>query len=109
MEKKSSPAHPSEALRQELRPEGFHVGLVLPGPVRSPMTADLLGTAMYPLPFGVPVIDTPQVARAILATVRRRRSEVAVPRRFGPLLRLASAFPGAVDLLYRPYGTKRGG
>ena len=93
----------AHALRQELRPEGFHVGLVLPGPVRSPMTEGLLGTPMYPIPFGVPVIRTEQVARAIVSSVLRRRKEVAVPRHFGPLLRLGSAVPTLVDLLYRPY------
>ncbi|MQA91620.1 MAG: SDR family NAD(P)-dependent oxidoreductase [Gemmatimonas sp.] len=91
------------SLRQELRMEGFHVGLVLPGPVRSPMTHDLLRTPMYPVPFGVPVLDPDRVARAILGAVLHRRSEVAVPARFGPLLRLGSAVPGLVDLLYRLY------
>jgi NAD(P)-dependent dehydrogenase (short-subunit alcohol dehydrogenase family) len=93
----------SHALRQELRPEGFHVGLILPGPVQSPMTDGLLHTRMYPVPFGVPIIGPERVANAIVACVLRRRNEVTVPRRFGPLLRLASAFPGLVDLFYLPY------
>lgn len=93
----------AHALRQELRPEGFHVGLVLPGPVRSPMTEDVIGTPMYPIPFAVPIIETEQVARAIVSSVLRRRKEVAVPRHFGPLLRLGSAIPAVVDMLYRPY------
>lgn len=93
----------SNALRQELRPEGIHVGLVLPGPVESPMTDGLLRTPMYPVPFGVPVISTDVVAEAILRCVRGRRSEVTVPGRFGPVLRLAAAVPSLVDLFYRPY------
>ena len=96
----------SHALRQELRPEKIHVGLVLPGPVLSPMTENLLRTPMYPVPFGVPVLTPDRVAEAILESVFRRRSESTVPRRFGPLLRLASAFPTLVDLIYRPYSAK---
>ncbi|HUE96431.1 MAG TPA: SDR family oxidoreductase [Longimicrobiaceae bacterium] len=93
----------SHALRQELRREGFHVALVLPGPVLSPMTENLLRTPMYPVPVGVPVLPPDRVAEAILRCVFRRRVEVTVPGRFGPLLRLASAFPTLVDLLYRRY------
>lgn len=95
----------AHALRQELRPEGIHVGLVLPGPVASPMTENLLRTPMYPVPFGVPVSTPGQVADAIRDSVLHRRQEVAVPRRFGPLLRLGSAFPILVDLIYRRYRT----
>lgn len=91
------------SLRQELHPEGIHVGLVLPGPVRSPMTEDRLGTPMYPVPWGVPVIAPDRVAQAILDAVFRRTPEVSVPRRFLPLLRFASAFPRVVDLFYRRY------
>ncbi len=93
----------SHALRQELRPEKIHVGLVLPGPVASPMTDDLLHTPMYPVPFGVPIISTDRVARAIVGCVLRRRAEVTVPAHFGPLLRIAAAFPRLIDLIYLPY------
>lgn len=96
----------SHALRQELKPEGIHVGLVLPGPVASPMTDGLLNTPMYPVPFGVPVISTDRVAKAIVSCVARRRREVVVPGRFAPLLRLAAAFPGLVDVYYLPYRAK---
>jgi NAD(P)-dependent dehydrogenase (short-subunit alcohol dehydrogenase family) len=93
----------SHALRQELRPEGFHVGIVLPGPVQSAMTDGLFHTALYPVPFGVPIMQPERVADAIVNCVLRRRSEVTVPAHFAPLLRLASAFPRLVDLFYRPY------
>ncbi len=93
----------SHALRQELAPERFHVGLVLPGPVASPMTDGLLNTPMYPVPFGVPVISPERVADAIAKCVLRRRTEVVVPGHFAPLLRLGAAFPRLVDLFYLPY------
>lgn len=92
----------AHALRQELRSERFHVGLVLPGPVDSPMTENLIGTPMYPLPTGLPVITPDRVANAILQNILRRRAESTVPGHFGPLLRLGSAFPRLVDLFYRP-------
>lgn len=95
----------SNAMRQELRRENIHVGVVMPGPVLSPMTENLLRTPMYPVPIGVPVLTADHVAKAILTCILRRRAEVAVPARFGPLLRLAAAFPRLVDLYYRPYGS----
>lgn len=91
----------SHALRQEMRVEGIHVGIVMPGPVASPMTQGVLKTPMYPLPFGVPVLPPDRIAEAILDCVLKRRVEVTVPRRFGPILRLAAAFPLLVDVFYR--------
>jgi len=93
----------SNSLRQELGRDRIHVGIVMPGPIRSPMTDDLLYTENYPIPPGLPVLTVEPVAAAIVRCVRRRRAEVTVPGYFGPLLRIAAAFPRAVDLLYRPY------
>lgn len=93
----------SHALRQELRPEGIHVGIVLPGPVESPMTDGLLNTPMYPVPFGVPILSVYDVARAIIRCIEGRRAEVTVPGRFGPVMRLAAAFPTLVDAFYSLY------
>ncbi|MEX2570757.1 MAG: SDR family oxidoreductase [Gemmatimonadota bacterium] len=92
----------ANSLRQELRPEGFHVGLVLPGPVASPMTSGYLRTPMYPVPFGVPILQPDDVANAIARCVLRRKREVTVPGRFGPLLRIASALPRLSELFFRP-------
>jgi short-subunit dehydrogenase len=93
----------SHSLRQELRRERIHVGIVMPGPIRSPMTEGLLHTPAYPVPVGVPVLEPEQVAEAIVRCVLRRRLEVTVPGRFGPILRLAAAYPRLVDLVYRAY------
>lgn len=91
----------SHALRQELRPEGIHVGLVLPGPVDTPMVQGKLGGAHYPLPPGVPVLKAGRVAQAIAAVVELGLAEVVVPRRLAVASRLGSAFPALVDRLYR--------
>ncbi|MFZ5814622.1 MAG: SDR family NAD(P)-dependent oxidoreductase [Bacillota bacterium] len=97
----------SHALRQELRPQGIHVGLVLPGPVATPMVQGLLGGPHYPLPPGLPVLRADEVARAVLAVAERRLAEVILPRRLGVAARLASAFPLLVDQLYRRIGRRQ--
>lgn len=89
------------ALRQELRAEGFHVGLVFAGPVATPMTEGVLGGRYYPLPPLVPVIEPERVARAIVRMVARRKGEITVPARLGPAARLLAAWPGLTDLVYR--------
>ncbi|MFZ5828058.1 MAG: SDR family NAD(P)-dependent oxidoreductase [Bacillota bacterium] len=91
----------SHALRQELRREGIHVGLVLPGPVDTPMVRGRLGGTYYPLPPGTPVLTAGRVARVILAVAEHRLPEVLVPRRLAGAARLGSAFPLLVDRLYR--------
>jgi len=93
----------THALRQELKPEGFHVGLVLPGPVATAMIAGRIETPMYPRPFGVPIVHPEAVARAVVRCSDRRRAEIFVPGHFAPLMRLGSAFPGLVDAFYTRY------
>lgn len=89
------------ALREELRRDGFHVGLVFPGPVATELTAEHLGGPHYPVPPLVPVLTPDAVAEAILRLIRRRRREITVPRRLGPVVRLLMIWPGGTDLLYR--------
>jgi len=89
------------ALRQELRQEHFHVGLVYPGPVATAMTEGRIGGPHYPVPRGIPVIGPEQVAEAIAAMVRRRRLEVTVPRGLGIGTRLLAAWPLLTDWVYR--------
>lgn len=90
----------THALRQELGPEGIHVGLVLPGPVNTPMIRGRLGGVYYPLPPGVPTVEPEQVAEAILALIKRRMPEIIVPQRLSAPARLGSAFPRLVDRVY---------
>jgi short-subunit dehydrogenase len=89
------------SLRQELRHEGFHVGLVSPGPVMTPMIEGRVNTGHYQLPPGIPIVTPERVARAIMRQISRRRAECTVPAWLGPATRAAAAFPGSVDLLYR--------
>jgi short-subunit dehydrogenase len=91
----------TQALRQELRAEGIHVGLVMPGPVDTPMVHGRLGGRYYAMPPGVPLLTSGQAADAILRVVARRLPELVLPRRLGAALRLGAAYPSLVDLLYR--------
>ncbi|GIM46398.1 oxidoreductase [Collibacillus ludicampi] len=89
------------SLRQELRPEGIHVGMVSPGPVNTPLIENDIHKNMYRLPPGVPVLKTQPVAEGILSTVVKRRKELVLPRRMTAAARLASAFPSCVEWYYR--------
>jgi short-subunit dehydrogenase len=90
----------SHALRQELRPEGIHVGLVLPGPVDTPMVDGKLGETYYPHPPGLPLLTADQVARGIARVVERRIPEAILPRRADIFARLVSAFPRLADYYF---------
>ena len=94
----------THSLRQELAGEGFHLGLVAPGPVDTPMIEGRVRTRYYPLPFGVPIITPQKVAGALLRCVEKRASEIVLPRRLAASGKIAAAFPGIVDLVYRGYG-----
>jgi len=91
----------TQALRQELRAEGIHVGLVMPGPVDTPMVHGKLGGRYYSLPAGLPLLNAQQAADAIVKVLNRRLPELVLPRRLGAALRLGAAYPSLVDLLYR--------
>jgi short-subunit dehydrogenase len=90
----------TRALRQELRPEGIHVGLVLPAPASTPMVDGKLHGPYYRVPPGSPIVGADKVARAIVDAVSHRRREVFVPRRLSLLLRLGAAVPFLVDLVW---------
>jgi NAD(P)-dependent dehydrogenase (short-subunit alcohol dehydrogenase family) len=91
----------THALRQELRPEGFHVCLVSPGPVDTPLIEGRIRTTYYPVPPGVPVVSAEAAAESVLRAVRKRSTEVVIPRRLGPVVRMGQTFPRLVDLVYR--------
>lgn len=77
----------SEAARLELRGTGVEVSCVLPAIVRTELTAGVGQTR------GVRPVEAGEVARAILATLRRPRFEVYVPRSAGAIARLALVLP----------------
>lgn len=89
------------SLRQELRPEGIHVGMVSPGPVQTPLIEKDLHQDMYRLPFGIPVLKPESAAKAVLRSVKTRKGDLVVPARIAAAARLAAAFPSLVETYYR--------
>lgn len=77
----------SEAARGELRGSGVEVSVVLPAIVRTELAAGL-GEAR-----GVKSVEASDVAQAIVATLRKPRFEVYVPRSAGAVARLALVLP----------------
>jgi NAD(P)-dependent dehydrogenase (short-subunit alcohol dehydrogenase family) len=88
----------TEALRMEVRGEGIHVGLVLPGFVDTAMVegaaheGEILG--LWPSWFTMPPV---WVAWAVMAAVRFRLIEVSVPPGAATLEKIAALAPGLSD------------
>jgi NAD(P)-dependent dehydrogenase (short-subunit alcohol dehydrogenase family) len=77
----------AHALRQELRPRGVRVSVIMPTTIDTPIyqhAANYTGHEMRPLP---PYVDTQRVARAIVRVARRPRATkiVGVTQRFAIL------------------------
>jgi NADP-dependent 3-hydroxy acid dehydrogenase YdfG len=80
----------SETVRGELRGTGVDVSVVMPVVVDTELASGV-GT-----PRGIPRIKPDDVAEAIVATLRRPRFDVYVPRSIGPLTALGAVLPRPV-------------
>jgi NAD(P)-dependent dehydrogenase (short-subunit alcohol dehydrogenase family) len=80
----------SEAVRMELRGTGVEVSVVMPGIVRTELTAGLADAR------GVKAVLPEDVAAEIVAALRKSRFDVFVPRSTGPLIALGAAIPRRV-------------
>lgn len=89
------------SLRQELRPEGIHVGMVSPGPVYTPLIEKYLHQNLYRLPWGIPVLKPKTAAQAVLRVVLKRKVDLVIPRRLGLAAQLSNAFPSLLETYYR--------
>jgi NAD(P)-dependent dehydrogenase (short-subunit alcohol dehydrogenase family) len=96
----------THSLRQELAPEGFHVGVVSPAPVDTPMIRGRVRTRYYPLPPGIGVLTPEATAKEIFRLVLFRTTDRTLPGRLSPLVRLGQAFPRLVDGVYALMRTK---
>ncbi|HET8642487.1 MAG TPA: SDR family oxidoreductase, partial [Pseudonocardiaceae bacterium] len=86
----------SEAARGELRGTGIEVSCVLPAVVRTELAAGLSEAR------GVKSVEAADVADSIIATLRRPRFEVFVPRSVGAISKFAQVLPRpARELLVR--------
>jgi short-subunit dehydrogenase len=100
----------SQQLRLELSPQGLHVLLVCPGPIRRDEIRDYGASTMESLPAsaakpggGVNVsrIDPDQLARRILRSCERRQPELIIPAKARLLFVLAAWSPRLGDWLVR--------
>ncbi len=92
----------SEAVRAEIRGSGIEVTCVMPGVVNTE-----LGAGLTPARF-VRHSEPHEVADAIVQALRRPRFEVYVPRRIGPLTKIAAAVPTPVrDVFSRMFALDR--
>jgi short-subunit dehydrogenase len=95
----------SRAMGDELRERGIHVGTVSPGPVDTGFFDDLEKVA--DVTFSQPISTADEVADAVLACIRDKEPEIAVPSASGRLATVAYLFPGFATRL-RPLLAKRG-
>jgi NADP-dependent 3-hydroxy acid dehydrogenase YdfG len=92
----------SETVRGELRGSGVDISVVMPVVVDTELAAGV-GT-----PRGIPRIAPEDVAEAIVATLKRPRFDVYVPRSIGPLTAVAGLLPRRVrELTMRLIGADR--
>ena len=90
----------AESLKPELERNGVTVSLVNPGFVATPLTAQ----NDFPMPF---LVTAEAAAARILAGLERQRFEIAFPRRFVLIIKLARLLPyGLYFALVRRYLTK---
>ncbi len=79
----------AEILRLELEPHGITVSVVNPGFVDTPMTRDN--------PFPMPdIVSASDAAETILAGLRKRKYEIAFPRRFAVVMKVLRLMPNAL-------------
>jgi NAD(P)-dependent dehydrogenase (short-subunit alcohol dehydrogenase family) len=92
----------TESVRAEQRGSGIDFSIVMPGVVRTEMIA---GYARSPM---VPPVEPGDVADAIVATLRRPRVDVFVPRSLGRINHVMQALPrGAREWVGRRLGVDR--
>lgn len=80
----------TDSVRREAHSYGIGVTLIEPGFVQSKMN-EAMGD-------GLPSPDI--VAAAILSAIRRPRRRIIVPWYYAPVVRIATAFPGFIDLVF---------
>lgn len=78
----------AESLKEELAADGVLISVINPGFVKTPMTS----VNDFPMPF---IMDVEDAARLTIEGLRRRKFEVAYPRRFVAILKVARVLPYA--------------
>jgi short-subunit dehydrogenase len=92
-------------LREDLRPHGVGVSVILPGFIRE---AGMFAESRAVLPPGVGTRSPEEVARAVISAIERNRAELAVapvPMRLGATI--GGAAPGLASAVSRVLGSER--
>ena len=92
-------------LREDLRPHGVGVSVILPGFIRE---AGMFAESRAVLPPGVGTRSPEEVARAVISAIERNRAELAVaslPMRLGATI--GGAAPGLASAVSRALGSER--
>ncbi|WP_063044440.1 SDR family oxidoreductase [Nocardia pseudovaccinii] len=85
----------TSALHLEMKEHGVHVGAVLPGIVRTELSAGAnMPTWITPLT----TVDPEDVAQAIVKSVKQRKPLVTVPRRLAAIIKSAQLLPYRAQL-----------
>jgi len=90
-------------LRQDLRPHGVGVSLVLPGFIRD---AGMFADAQVELPLGIGTRSPEEVAGAVMSAIERNRAEVDVAPAW---MRAGASFAGVAPSLAASVSRKLGG
>jgi len=92
----------SASLRQELHGSGVALSSVLPGLADTELAAGTKAAR------GVRTVSPEEVAQAIVATIRRPRAEVYVPRSYGPMMALTGPLPASArEAISRLFGVRQ--
>lgn len=84
----------TDALHRELAPAGIGVTSVMPGVVRTDLSA---GARVPRWIEGLTTVDPEHVAAAIVRVIGSRRTRVSVPRPLGAMVRTSSFLPAALN------------
>jgi uncharacterized protein len=84
----------SESLYYELRPQGIHVSVICPGPVRTDFNQTFAD--IEPKSPGFLMLEPETVSRLVIRAIDRKKFEVVMPRSLALICRVARMAPGVL-------------
>lgn len=79
----------SRGLRQELKGDGVHVGLLMPASINTPFQEKKVGKRKSPKFM---ILEPETVAEEIVTMIVKKKKEQILPKWIGPLIRMKTAF-----------------
>lgn len=87
----------SESLYHELKPQGVHVSVICPGPVRTNFRRGF--DALAPRPPEFLVLDTAAVSRGVIRAIEKKKFEIVLPKSLAFVCFLKGWMPNVVRFL----------